>query len=290
MNQAGITLMIVIAVVGGIIAVLALTHDPARIAGTSSSKAAVASIRLTRSQVTWGSVGLVVGVLIFINTGWYVMLIAGPVAGILLPLFLGKGDVDKTTARLEGLETWSRSLSGLTMAGAGGLEQTLIASLQSAPESIRPHVTSLVNRLNSRWPTRQALEAFASDLDDPTGDLIVMNLLLKEKHRGPGLAPALDDLATIIGEEVKVRRQIEADRAKPRTHIRVVVFATLGILLALPFLGTYTANYSTPFGQILLAVWLILFGVLLTWMRSIASQEPQPRLLVPPSRPQEERS
>ena len=93
---------------------------------------------------------------------------------------------------------------------------------------------------------------------------------------------ALDDLAEIIFEEVKVRRQIETDRAKPRTQVRIVAIATLVVLAALPFLGTYTAAYATPLGQVLLTIWVVLFGLLLMWMRSISIGKPAPRLLVAP--------
>lgn len=280
MNNAGILLSIVGFVAGGIIVVLALTLD-----WTPRPKA-VRSVReisfLTRQQQIWGVAGLGVGLVLFFITGWVVMLITAPIAGVFLPSLLGRGDAPKKIERLEALETWTRSLSGLTTAGSIGLEQVLIASLASSPEPIKPQVNSLVARLNARWPTRDALEAFAADFDDSTADLIVMHLLLKEASSGPGLTKALDDLAEIIGEEVKVRRGIETDRQKPRTQIRIVTMATLVILAILPFLGTYTAAYSTFIGQLLLGVWVILFAVLLWWMRNMSLTKGAPRLLAGP--------
>lgn len=280
MNQAGIVLAILVAVAGGIIVVLGLTYQP-KPTTTRPIRSKRTTLRLTRQQQLWTLVGLAIGIGLFMTTGWIVMLIAAPIAGLFLPAFLSKGTAQRNIARLEALETWTRSLSGLTVAGAG-LEQTLTASLPSAPEAIHPQVTSLVARLNARWPTRQALEAFAQDFDDPTADLIVMHLLLKEQARGPGLAEALDDLAEIIFEEVKVRRQIETDRAKPRTQVRIVAIATLVILALLPFLGSYTEAYNTPLGQILLALWIVAFAGLLLWMRTISAGKPAPRLLVTP--------
>lgn len=279
MNNAGLLLSIVGFVAGGIILVLALTLEWKPRAKAVHSKREITF--LPRQQQIWGLVGLGVGILLFSFTGWVVMLITAPVAGAFLPSLLGKGGAPQKIERLEALETWTRSLSGLTVAGAG-LEQTLVASLSSSPEPIRPQVNSLVARLNARWPTREALEAFATDFDDPTADLIVMHLLLKEASSGPGLAKALDDLAEIISEEVKVRRGIETDRAKPRTQIRIVTMATLVILAALPFLGTYTAAYSTFIGQLLLAVWVVLFALLLWWMRNISLAKGAPRLLAGP--------
>lgn len=286
MNTAGILISILVAVVGGILLVLGLTHQPPEAGAAKPVRTKRTTPRFSRQQRVWAVIGLAAGILLFIYSGWLILVPIAAVAGATLPLFLSKGDAPQKIARLEALETWTRSLSGLTIAGAG-LEQTLTSSLASAPEAIKTQVGSLVARLNARWPTREALEAFARDFDDPTADLIVMHLLLKEQARGAGLAEALDDLAEIIFEEVKVRRQIETDRAKPRTQVRIVAISTLVVLAALPFLGTYTAAYATPLGQVLLTIWVVLFGLLLAWMRSISIGKPAPRLLVAPETKEE---
>ena len=281
MNTAGILIAILVAAAGGILIVLGLAYQPPEPGSAKPVRAKRTTPRFSRQQQMWALIGLAAGVLLFLYSGWFILIPIAAVAGATLPLFLSKGDAPQKIARLEALETWTRSLSGLTVAGTG-LEQTLTSSLASAPETIKTQVGSLVARLNARWPTREALEAFARDFDDPTADLIVMHLLLKEQARGAGLAEALDDLAEIIFEEVKVRRQIETDRAKPRTQVRIVAIATLVVLAALPFLGTYTAAYATPLGQVLLTIWVVLFGLLLVWMRSISIGKPAPRLLVAP--------
>ena len=55
-------------------------------------------------------------------------------------------------------------------------------------------------------------------------------LILGAQRRGPGLAAVLDDLAATVAEEVRIRRGIEADRAKPRTTARWVTILTLAVL------------------------------------------------------------
>lgn len=286
MNSSGILVSIIVAAVGGILIVLGLAYQPPAPGTAKPVRARKTVRRFSRQQQMWALIGLGIGVLLFIYSGWFILVPIAAIAGATFPLFLSKGDAPQKIARLEALETWTRSLSGLTVAGAG-VEQTLTSSLASAPEAIKTQVGSLVSRLNARWPTKEALEAFARDFDDPTADLIVMHLLLKEQARGAGLAEALDDLAEIIFEEVKVRRQIETDRAKPRTQVRIVAIATLVVLAALPFLGAYTASYATPAGQALLAMWVFLFGLLLMWMRSISAGKSAPRLLVAPESKEE---
>ena len=55
-------------------------------------------------------------------------------------------------ARLEAMEEWTRSLSGVLTVGVG-LEQALVATLRSTPAPIAPEVTRLVARLRARWDT-----------------------------------------------------------------------------------------------------------------------------------------
>ncbi|MFC5928618.1 pilus assembly protein TadB [Cryobacterium melibiosiphilum] len=237
--------------------------------------------QFSRERQLLALAGLVVGILVWVITGWFVMLIAVPVAAIGVPLLLGTGNENDTIARLEALETWTRSLSGLIVAGAG-LEQAVTASLSSTPSAIKPQVAMLTARINARWATAAALQGFADDLKDPTADLVVAHLLLADKQRGPGLVNALDDLAQIVFEEVRVRREIETDRAKPRTSVRIITLVTLALLLLIPFMGEFMAPYRSFLGQVALAVWLTLYVVLLIWLKRITVGTPTPRILENP--------
>ena len=68
---------------------------------------------------------------------------------------------------------------------------------------------------------------FADDLDDATGDLVAANLILGARRRGAGLASVLESLAESVADDVRARRAIEADRAKPRTTARWVTIITV---------------------------------------------------------------
>lgn len=223
-------------------------------------------------------VGIAAGVVIALATGWLVAVIVVPVTVAGVPLLLSKPSAAAQIARLDAMEEWTRNLAGVLTVGVG-LEQAMAATLRSTPAPIRPDVTRLVGRLRARWTTRDAIHAFADDLDDATGDLIAANLLLGADRRGPGLAPVLEALAESVAADVDARRKVEADRNKPRSSARIVTAISLVALVALVLTGDYVQPYATPLGQLILLVLLSAYGAMLVWMRAMAATKPTPRFL-----------
>jgi Flp pilus assembly protein TadB len=176
------------------------------------------------------------------------------------------------------MEEWTRNLAGVLTVGVG-LDQAIIASLRSTPEQILPEVSSLVARLRVRWRTEDALRAFAEDLNDPTGDRIATSLIVGSRSRGHGLALVLERLAETVSDEVRMRRRIETDRAKPRATARYVTIIVILTTVALALTGDYVAPYGESAGQIMLVLWLGAYLGCLLWMRQITSTKGIPRFL-----------
>lgn len=223
-------------------------------------------------------IGIAAGIVVALATGWLLAIVVVPLAVAGLPVLLSGSDAALQIARLEAMEEWTRALSGVLTSGVG-LEQALIATLRSTPEAIKPEVSRLVSRLRARWTTEDALRAFADELDDATGDLIAASLILGARRRGPGLATVLESLAESVASDVRARRQIEADRAKPRATARWVTIITIGVLVVLAFTGDYVAPYKTPIGQAILAVFLAAYVGVLVWMRRMSAGAPLPRFI-----------
>lgn len=223
-------------------------------------------------------VGVGAGVLVAVLSGWLVAVVAVPLAVVGLPGLLKPATETAQIERLEAMAEWTRNLAGVLTVGVG-LEQALVATLRSTPEPIRPEVSRLVARLRARWSTEDALQAFADELDDATGDLVAAYLILGARRRGAGLASVLQGLAESVAEDVTARRKIEADRAKPRATARNVTLITLGVLGFLAFNGQFMAPYGTPLGQALLAVLLAAYAATLAWLRRMSVGEPLPRFL-----------
>ena len=234
--------------------------------------------RLSRRTQLLLAAGVALGVVVALVSGWLLGLVLVPAATVGLPVLLWSSDETVKIRRLEAMEEWIRSLSGVLTAGVG-LEQALIATLRSTPEAIKPEVSRLAARLRARWSTESALRQLADDLDDATGDLIAANLILAARRRGPGLASVLDSLAESVAADVRSRRQVEADRAKPRATARWVTIITVAVLGVLGFTGNYVEPYATPVGQMILALLLAAYVGLLVWMKRMAAGKPLPRFI-----------
>ena len=226
--------------------------------------------------------GVGAGIVALLVTGWVMSLIVVPVAFVGLPTLLSSASAVAQIDRLEGMEEWTRSLSGVLTVGVG-LEQALVATLRSTPAAIAPEVTRLVARLRARWVTEDALRAFADELDDATGDLVAANLILGARRRGAGLASVLEGLAESVAADVRARRQVEADRAKPRATARSVTLISVGVLVVLAVSGTYVEPYRSPLGQVILIALLSAYVATLIWMKRMALGRPLPRFLSPTS-------
>jgi len=272
-------------VVAGLIgAVLALRPQPVRepvVRRPSALARRLAGASSRTRLVLAVSVGS--GLLIALLTGWVVAVVILPAAALGLPYLLAAPPTATTIRRLEAMEEWTRNLAGVLSSGVG-LEQAVTATLRSTPDAIKPEVTMLVARLRARWDTEQALRAFADDLDDVTGDLIVANLILAAQRRNRSLANALQGVAESATEDVTSRRKVEAGRAKPRGSARLVTMFSTGVLVWLAFTGDYVAPYGTPLGQVLLVVLLAAYAGGLLWMRKMTEGKLLPRFLGPAAR------
>ncbi|WP_110241669.1 type II secretion system F family protein [Nocardioides gilvus] len=239
----------------------------------------------TRPRLTLSSrtrtlllVGLGLGLLGWALTGWILAFVIAPAGVLGLPALLAAPPAATHIHRLEAMEEWTRSLAGVLTVGIG-LEQALVATLRSTPAPIKAEVGRLVARLRARWDTETALRAFADELDDATGDLIAANLILGARRRGAGLASVLEGLAESVATDVRARRQVEADRAKPRATARWVTLISASVLVVLALSGSYVEPYSSPVGQVILVVLLSAYVATLIWMRRMATGKPLPRFL-----------
>lgn len=221
------------------------------------------------------------GVLVAVVTRWPVAAGATVAAIYLWPTMFGGGRVAAGQIdRIEALATWTESLRD-SIAGSIGLEEAIRHSLNAAPPILRPALQRLDGRLRVQIPLPHALAGYAEEFEDSSADLVVAALILNSKLRGPGLVATLSALATAAREEIDLRRRIEEGRKSLRRTAMIIVGATGLFAGGLTVLSRdYVAPYSTPFGQVMLAIVLSVFAGGLMWVRSAANIRAPERFLV----------
>lgn len=219
------------------------------------------------------------GVLAAALTRWPVAALAAAAGGFVLPGVVGrKADRRSSIERVEAIAGWAEMLRD-TMAGAGGLEQSIVASAGVAPPAIRREVLTLAARLQ-RERLAPALRDFAETLDDPTGDLVVAALLLAADKSPKRLGQLLGTLAESARAEVTMRLRIDAGRARTRTSVRVVTFTTVGFTLLLLALNrSYLQPYESALGQLVLAVVGGCFATAFWWLARASRVDAEERFL-----------
>ena len=261
--------LVLLAGVGVMLTLAGVVLGVAGVAGVGTSRRAHPGRRLVVRR-SWLA-GAALGVLVLVVSGWVAVAAGAAGACVIVPAILASGaESERRIARLEGLAGFTRRLADLLASGAvGSLDQGLRRAATGCPASIQPEVTALVARIGPQG-LEPALRAFGRDLADPAGDHVAMALILRARSGGRGLAKVLGNLAADVDDQVRMRRQIKAERAKPMSSIRgLVILTALVWVLSMVFLRQYMAPYSSPDGQIALVVIVGDFALGMVWLRRL---------------------
>ena len=256
-----------------------VTQRPAGHASTGLWTKTVDNLRSVPRR-TWVFVlvafGLAIGVTLW--TGWPVMLLVVPVAVIGIPELL-RAPSAHDIALLESLDRWVRGLAA-TMGAGRSITDAVRASARTAPDVLREPLLRLVQRLDDRWPAPTALLRLADELDSADADAVVASLVLAAQRGGHGAVATLAALADSIQERLKVMREIEAERAKPRYVVRQVTLITLVVLGAAVLFGRdFFRPYGTPTGQAVLIGLVILYAGSLLRLKRMTVARQRARIL-----------
>jgi tight adherence protein B len=237
-------------------------------------------IRVTRLHL----LAAAAGVLVLLITGWPVAAIGIALGVWFVPSVLGGQAVSRAEiARTEAIATWTRRLADLLASGAvGSLDAALRRSVSACPAPIATEVTALVTRMGPRGIER-ALRTFADEVDNRAAEKVAGALILRARHGGRGLAEVLSGLAADLDERVRMVREIEAERATPRSNTRTIVLLTAVLIVGeIVFARGFLSPYSTLLGEVALVVVIAVFGMALRWLRKLSEPVKQPKILVNP--------
>jgi tight adherence protein B len=225
------------------------------------------------------SLGVGCAVVVGVITRWPMASALLGLAGFMAPSLLG-GEAQRKMRldRVEAVASWAEMLRD-TMAGSGGLEQSIIATAGVAPAPIRPEVVRLAARLE-RERLAPSLRVFADDLDDPTADLVVAALILAADKSPKRLGDLLGRLARSARDDVNMRLRVEAGRSRTRTSVKVIsVFTTLFAAFLIIFNRKYLSPYDSLLGQGVLGLIGLCFGAAFAWLARAFKIEAEERFL-----------
>jgi tight adherence protein B len=188
----------------------------------------------------------------------------------------------KRVARIEAIASWTESLRD-TLAGAAGLEQTILVTAPVAPAPIAADVAVLAGGIQRGERLPAALRDLAGRLADPTADLVVGALVLAAEQQARDLGSLLGRLAAAAREQAAMRMRIAAARARIRSSVRIIVAATAALTAALVVWSRpYLRPYDSLSGQVVLLVIGACFAAAFTWLDRIARVDDPPRVLTGP--------
>lgn len=205
-------------------------------------------------------------------TGWIAAIPITVAAIWFLPGMLGRDTRhERELAVVEAIATFAEMLRD-TLSAAAGLNQSLSVACRHAPEALQPAAVQLAERIEARERTsRDALHAFADQIDDPTADLVALALAAASEHPTRDLAGLLSSLAATAREQAAMRTRTAVAQTRTRTAIRMITAITVGLALVLLVIDRpYLTAYDTALGQLIL-LWVAgIFALALRWLRSLA--------------------
>jgi archaellum biogenesis protein FlaJ (TadC family) len=250
------------------------SHRPGR-RSVSTRWAAVS--RRTKTTII---LGVFLGVIAAALSGIVILVAVVPAAVIGLPLLLGKPDTRERDL-LSALESWARSLSAAAETGSFTLREVIAITRGSAPSILRVAVDRLNQRMSGSWSNSDALRQFAAEMNSSHVDEVVIYLIQAAEYNAGGLTKALDSVAEMLAEETRLQLDTAIEREKPRrsliTMTGIIAVVLLGIIVFSH--SSQIGLYRTPLGEVILAIILGVFVLLLVWAKTQTRVKPDARII-----------
>lgn len=217
---------------------------------------------LGRADRTLWVVALVVGMVALALTGAPIMLVLAPALCVGLPALL-RSPTNREVQTLEALDRWVRLVAS-SMPTGKSVPDAIRATMHQAPPLLHGPVRLLVARLDDRWSVREALLAYADDLDSVDADAVVAALILAAQRGGRGAITTLAELSDAVQERLAALREIETEREKPRVVVRQITVVSLVVIgAAVVVAPSYLAPLLSPVGQ------AVMFGCVAVYLASL---------------------
>ena len=199
---------------------------------------------LARAQieVTARAVGILGGCLALLAL--FLLLVAGPVVTlgfiVALPLGLFALVQRRAARRLEALTDalpfYIDAVRQMQTVGSS-LSQALERALQEAPDIVRSYLSPVARRLELGSPAGEALQQLADRLRVPEISMLAAAIRTNLRYGG-SVGAMLSNLASILRERIRIRRELKAATSEARVSSRV--------LIAMPLVAMALLMASNP--------------------------------------------
>lgn len=206
-----------------------------------------------KDQLTRIGSALIGALIVGLVTRWPVAA-AATFGGVLLAprILAGKQQRRSDIEVAQAIATWTDMIRD-TLAGAAGLEQTIMVTADVAPAAIRTEVANFAARLR-HGNLDLALQRLAVDVDHPSADLLVAALSAAGQPEARDLGSLLSRLADAVRADVEMRARVDKNRSRIRASARLQVWFIGG---AVVFLFLFARHLLEPYGTVPGQLWLV---------------------------------
>jgi tight adherence protein B len=228
-----------------------------------------------KRQVLFSVVFAILGA--FVVSLFVTQLVALPIAALLFGVLPYGWLVHKRSSRLKKFEEmFPEALDLLSRAiRAGHAFQTAMGMVaDELPEPVGPEFKKTFDQQNFGLPLRDALNEMAARI--PIIDVrFFVTAVLIQRETGGNLAEILDNLAHVVRERFKIRRQIRVHTAHGRFtgYVLLALPAALGV--ALSFINPEHMNllFRERMGQMMLMGAMVMQAIGFIWIRQVIKIE-----------------
>jgi hypothetical protein len=252
--------------------------------GVDTSQPRRRRARIDAHQTTWLlriTAGIAAGVVVWLATGWVTATLMIGIGAVAAPaLSGGRRRRAAQIAKVEALAGWAESLRDL-LSAAAGVQEAVQASANTKVAS--PAIAGPVGRLAARMQhgdPRAALDAFAEEVADPVGDLMVAALRMALTRQAGLLSAVLSEAAASARAAATMRMRVEASRARVHTSMNITVGVTVAVGLGLLLLQrSYLEPFDSFEGQLVFCLIGAVFALGFYGVARLSRATPVPRLI-----------
>ncbi len=244
------------------------------------AQAGLSEVSAPELLAAMGAVAVAGGAATFALFGGWAVAVAGGVLATAAPLVVLR---QRRRARHEvAQEAWPRMIEEirvLTSSAGRSIPQALFEVGERAGPELGPAFEAAHREWLISTDLARATEVLKARLADPTADAACETLLVAHQLGGADLAARLEDLAADRRADLAHRRDARAQQAGARFARRFVLVVPLGMAAAGLSVGTGRDAYSTPQGQLAVAIGLAVMAACWVWAGRIMALPDEERVL-----------